>query len=363
MWIKKLKLNYFRNYEETSFNFENKKNLIIGKNGSGKTSILEAIYLLSISKSFRTNNDNNLINNNYHSLFVQGQLQTTIDEDLQIIFSIDKKKTIKINDTIIKKVSDLIGVVNTILFLENDIDLIQRSPDLRRKFLNIIFAQVDKDYLLNLIKYNNILQQRNSYLKNEQKDNIYLNTLDEKLIQYGSELIHKRNQYLIEYNQYFQKIVEYFKIELLKRIQIKYDTNFITIDEQTSKEQIQKEFYNKLIESKAQEERFKFTVIGPHRDDIIFLKDEKYKLAEYSSSGEKRLLVVFLKIAEAKFIKEYKNDLPILLMDDIILELDKKNISIINNYLNTIASQILMTTTEEREQEYNNLKDLNIIRI
>lgn len=346
MWIKDLKFNYFRNSDHREFQFQNKKNLIIGDNGSGKTSLLEAIYLLCLGKSFRSKRDINLINLKYKEALVQGTFIVHNDEH-SIQVRISDKKMIKIDEKSIRKISQLIGLIQIILFTERDIDLIEQGPEKRRRFMDLIFSQLNKDYLITLLKYNKTIEERNQYLKSDIKDNTLLDSYNQSLVNYGSKIVQWRCEYFSVFLTHVEKIMNRFQLSCFSDLHIKYhcDLGDNTVEENNI-EKISKRFHNQISQSKSREDRLRYTVKGPHRDDILFLKAKENRFIEYSSAGERRMLSILLKIAEANFLYELKKDWPILLLDDILLELDEKNSNLLMDYINSSEHQVFITTTE-----------------
>src|SRR5699024_9659603 len=185
MEISSLKLLNFRNYETLELKFSNKVNLIYGKNGMGKTNIIEAIYMLGLTKTFRSNNDDIVIKKGKNIAKMEGMIKNTIFHNYKIIIS-NAGKIIKIDNNKIAKVSDYITKVNIILFNPDDLKLIKDTPSIRRKMLNIEISGINSDYLVLLTTYNKVLKQRNAYLKALSKKNNYdlsfLNILTEQLV-------------------------------------------------------------------------------------------------------------------------------------------------------------------------------------
>ena len=363
MWLSNLKLHNFRNYLKNEFSFNNKKVIITGENASGKTSILEAIYLLCFGKSFRAKKDVNLINLNNSEAYLSGEFHTQTESDLNISINIGLKKNIKINNKSIDRFSRLIGSVNTILFSERDIDLIERSPDLRRRFIDIIFSQIDQSYLTHLIKYQKILEQRNYCLRNDENDENLIVSLNRNLIEHGAEIVYLRMKYLKDVFTLIYNVISQYNISCLKDLYIEYSTNVINSQEEDALdiEGTRSLFNQKLMDAHKKELDLRFTFIGPHRDDIIFCRNEGHGFLEYSSTGERRLLSVILKITESGFLFENTKDLPIILLDDILLELDKKNSELIMNYINSSENQFFIATTDENE--YNKITDIDLVKL
>ena len=185
MQIRNLKLLNFRNYESLNLDFYHGKNIIYGKNGMGKTNLVEAIYVLSLTKSFRGSSDKVLIKSNEDVLKIVGIINDNIDNTYQIVINKQGKK-VKINNNLCKKISEYISKINVILFNPDDLKFIKESPGVRRNYLNIDMSSFDNDYLIYLSNYNKVLKQRNSYLKtmyvNANSSSEYLDILTDKLI-------------------------------------------------------------------------------------------------------------------------------------------------------------------------------------
>ena len=196
MQITNLKLTNFRNYNLLNLNFSNRLNIFYGDNGSGKTNILESIYVLALTKSFRTINDKNIIKNAEVKTKVEGEILDKRKIKYSIEISSDGKK-VKINNNNILKLSDYISSINVVLFNPNDLDMIKTTPSFRRKCLNMDLSQLDNSYLKLLNTYNKILKQRNSYLKtmyiNSLAQEDYLNILTDNLIEIGEKNIYQIN--------------------------------------------------------------------------------------------------------------------------------------------------------------------------
>ncbi|MBU1077786.1 MAG: DNA replication and repair protein RecF [Spirochaetes bacterium] len=233
MWIQHLSLHYFRNLINNEFKFNNKKIIISGKNGTGKTSILEAIYLLSLGRSFRAKKDSNLIHYNSAAGNVAGNFVLQDKEKIDIHLHISNKKIFTINNKSIKRLSQLIGIVNTILFMDKDIDIIERAPELRRKFIDIIFSRVDRKYLSTLIKYYKTLEERNSFLRASIQDQTLLESLNSSLIRYGTEIICLRMNYLKQFLIILKGLIKSYDISIYGDITVKYHTDLFDIDQDT----------------------------------------------------------------------------------------------------------------------------------
>ena len=336
MQITDLKLLNFRNYSKLDLSFS-KNNIIFGRNGMGKTNLIEAIYVLALSKTFRSNNEKVLIKDNEELTKISGTILDDYKNNYQIIIN-KSGKNVKIDNNTYKKISDYISKIKIILFNPNDLQIIKDSPSIRRRLLNVSISQLDNNYLKILSNYNKLLKQRNSYLKtmyinaNTSKD--YLNILTDKLIEDGMKIYNYRKEYINNLNNLINNYYE--KITNIKNINIKYISDFNDLD----KDQIKK----KYSEYQEKDMLQGMTRFGIHHDDLIFELNKK-DLKEYGSEGQQKNAIIAYKLSEIEVFKEKINKLPILILDDLYSELDEEKI---NNILNLIDDDIqtFITTTE-----------------
>lgn len=358
MYIKDINIKNFRNYDNLSLNFEKGINIIYGNNGQGKTNLLESLYVLAITKSHRSSIDNNLIKNNKESFKIVGNIYVNkIKTNLEII--IDKNnKILKVDNNITKKISNYISKMNIIIFYPDDLEIIKGSPNDRRRFLNLELSQLYSDYYIFLNDYNKILKMRNDYLKkNKNFDINYFNVITNYLIEKSILLYILRNKFIIKINSNVEKI--FTNLSGINNFNIVYKNSikFNNYDKNYLKETLEEEF--KKIEKK--ELKYKITLIGPHRDDIeLYIDDKNIKL--YGSQGQQRMAILAIKLAEIEIFKNYTNSFPILLLDDVFSELDKKKK---NNLLKYISEdiQVLITTTDLTNISKKLLKKAKLIQI
>lgn len=349
MKIKKIKLINFRNLENVELSFINNVNIIIGGNGAGKTNILEAIYLNSLTKSFRANNDNELIKFNKDFLTIK----TTIKENSyneKVLYNIDKiSKKIYLNANKITKLSEYIGKYPVVISTPEDVLMIKTSPSNRRDVLNISICQFNKEYFKTLNEYNKLLKLRNDYLKriliNSNSDIKYFDILTNKLIEKATYIYIERNNYINLINKYLANIFEH--ICLNKSLNIKYSPN-VDIDEY-EKDIISKILHKKLKKDFNKEISLGMTITGPHRDDFNFFLDNK-DMKYYSSEGQKKMAVISYKLAEMNLFQEQDDKKPIILLDDLFSELDIKNKNRLVRYIPKDL-QVIITS--------NDLKGIN----
>lgn len=338
--LNKISLINFRNHQKEIIEFNKPISYLTGSNGIGKTAILEAIYFSITTKSFRTSNDRDLIFNNQEFSKLNLDLN---NNKIEIVIS-KKGKRIKVNGVEKRRISDYIGDFNAVLFVPEDINLIRGTPANRREFIDLEMFQLDKKYLSLLNKYQKVLKQRNSLLKNLKIDDDYtfLNILGEQLLEIGLEIIDKRKEFIDDLNQ------EINKFELLgnKKIVLVYKPN---VDEEQFRQTIRKKQKQDIL--------YETTLNGPHKDDFIILIDEKDSKA-FASSGEQRLIVLSLKLALLTVIEIKSNKKPILLLDDVLSDLDEEKRELFLSKLPN-NNQIIMTSVE-KIKENNQIEIINI---
>lgn len=335
MKIDDLKLLNFRSYSSLYLKFNDKLNIIYGMNGVGKTNIVEAIYALSLTKSFRTNNDSLMIMKDKNVTKIEANISNNKINNYQLILQNHDKK-VKINDIKIEKISDYISNIFMILFNPDDLRIIKDSPAFRRKLLNIELSQLDRNYVLYLNGYNKILKQRNIYLKemyiNGTLSKNYLNVMTEKLVDYGKKIFEIRKKFLDKIACSISN--NYLKIFGSGNLSIKYVSDF-----NESKEYLVKKYQSNLKKDLFLGK----TSMGIHRDDIDFILDDM-SLKECGSEGQQKNVLIAFKLSEIDIVKEIKGYYPILIFDDLSSELDKTKI---NNILGMFDDKVqtFITTT------------------
>ncbi|MBO5474960.1 MAG: DNA replication/repair protein RecF [Bacilli bacterium] len=354
MQILDLKLLNFRNYEKLELQFNPYKNIIIGKNGMGKTNIVEAIYVLALTKSFRGSKENVIIKYNTDLARIEGTIKDKYKDTYKVIIKNNEKK-VKINNTNIDRISDYISRINIVLFTSEDLKLIKDTPNTRRKLINIELSQFSNDYLKILTMYNKVLKQRNSYLKllyvngNASKD--YFDILTNQLIEIGMKVNKYRADFIDNISKYIE--VNYEKITKKSGLKLVYKSDFLN----KSKEELIKIYKREL----NRDITLGKTNIGVHRDDYEFYLNDK-NLKDYGSEGEQKNAVISLKLAEINIFKEEKNVNPILILDDLFSELDQQKI---NNILKFISEDIqtFVTTTDLKKVSKKLMENSKVFKV
>ena len=350
MRIKRLKVENFRNLENLDIEFSEGVNIIYGNNAQGKTNIIESIYIFSFGKSFRANKDIELLKFD-KEYFLSNIKIMKKDRELEMDFGFDKisnKKMIKVNGVIQKKISDIIGKLNVVVFKPEDIKIVTDAPSVRRKYIDYLISSISKGYLENITKYKKVLEERNNLLKEikiklkgnrvlEKDDEDFLDVYDKLLSKLNCEIYNERKRVIEKLNDYIYgihlKLTEnYINNE---KLHIKYVSNV--------EEDIQK-MYNDLIKSRLNDINKGYTSFGIHRDDYI-ISINSLEVSIYGSQGQKKSSIISLKLSELKVIEEVIGEKPVLLLDDYMSELDEKRRL---KFLDIIEDiQIIITTTHK----------------
>ncbi len=309
MYLKKIKIRNFRNYDLLEMVFEKGINYLCGLNGVGKTNLIEAIYYISNLESFRTNEDKNLLKDGKGEFFIDGVVN---DRDYSLLINKDSK-LLSIDGIVYKKYREYLGNVNVIEFIPEEVYLLKDFPKDRRKFLDKEISKIDKKYLNDILIYNKLLKQRNELLKSSDayKDAL-LSVIDEKISELQVSIIEKRKEFLDS----VEKTINNFKTSLnnVYKFEIKYECCF----EKITKEEILKKYQSSLTKDKEK----MITSYGIHKDDFKIYINEN-DASSFGSQGEQRFIVLLVKLALINLIKQKKNDCPILVLDDVFSELDE----------------------------------------
>jgi DNA replication and repair protein RecF len=351
MFLKKLSLINYKNFSAVDFEFDSKINCFVGQNGIGKTNILDAIYHLAFGKSYFNPIAIQNIKHDEDFFVIEGNFEKEAHEE-KIVCSIKKglKKIIKKNGKAYDKLSDHIGFLPLVIISPSDRDLITEGSDTRRKFIDGVISQSDKEYLQALIKYNKVLTQRNSLLKyfalNQTFDKITLSVYNEQLAAYGSVLFNKRIAFL-------DTFIPIFK-EQYKAISGGNEEVSLVYDSQLLNDGFLSLFDKNLDKDRA----LQYTSVGTHKDDLNFDLGE-HPIKKFGSQGQQKSFLVALKLAQFNFIKKQSNTTPILLLDDIFDKLDENRVSHLISLVNDDNFGQLFISDTHADRTENVVQNIN----
>ncbi len=337
MQLEDLYLSTFRCYHETRFPFAEGVNIIIGPNGAGKTTILEAIHLLSLTRSFRTHDDRHLVERGNTSYIIRGQIRDRENKSiLQNTFMIGGGKQISVDGTILRSKKEMLGRFPVVIMVPEDLELARGPDSLRRAFIDRVLAVTDKQYLNELLKYRRLLKQRNAALRQVTGSDYSAATIwDAAFADCASAIWRIRADFFGEYCAIFSSAWSQQCPEISASI-----------------EYLPVEYENAAAVREAMERSFEVdlhtrrTHIGPHRDRIRFTLDGK-RLRYYGSLGEQKLFIITLKIAEARYLETALGTAPVLLLDDLLATLDAERSRRVIEELADAYQTIISTTVTD----------------
>lgn len=326
MVLREIDYQGFRNLVDSRLEFAEEFNFIIGENGAGKTNLLEAIFYVGLASSFRVREERNLINVDKQYLRINAR---TNGKNASVYLDSDKKKlTLQGND--VQRLSDFVGWIGITVLSIEDIWIVRGSPSKRRSFLDWTMTKMSPSYLADLMEYRKILRQRNKVLQSADEigDLGLLDIFDEQLMQYGNRIYEEREKNIPALKRYVASMSAHFGLD---NVDIDYASSCsgMRIDQDI------------LTEVRQKELMFGQTIVGPHRDDLIFLMHDR-PLKYFASEGEERAVAISLKLAEAEMLSTKAGDRPILLLDEVAAELDNKRREIL---LSLLKGQVFYAST------------------
>ena len=340
MYISTLKLEHFRNYDGLELSFSRGTNLFYGDNAQGKTNILEAIYVCGTTRSHRTSRDRELIRFDADEAHLRMEMmKKDIDYRIDMHLKKARAKGIAINGIAIRKAQELIGLGHFVFFSPEDLGIIKNGPSERRRFLDMELCQLDQIYVSSLADYNKVLLQRNKLLKDltfRPQDIDTLDIWDEQLVRYGSSLIRSREKFVEKLSEIILPIHEKLSGGR-EKICVGYEKNVSA-----------EEFAQTLAAARDKDLYLKSTETGPHRDDLSFTVNG-IDIRHFGSQGQQRSAALSLKLAEIELVKEATGDIPVLLLDDVLSELDTNRQHYLLDSIGEIQTFITCTGLEEYE--------------
>lgn len=344
MYLKKLSLFNFKNFEEASFELEHKINCFVGKNGIGKTNVLDAIYHLAFGKSYFNSIAAQSIQHDKDFFVIDGVFEKQ-DRTEQIVCSLKKgqKKILKRNGKIYEKFSDHLGLIPLVIISPTDADLIREGSEIRRKFIDTVISQLDNTYLNELIQYQKVVVQRNALLKyfalNRVFETTTLEIYNEQLASFGKNIHHKRTRFLEEFIPIFDSF--YKKISNSEeKVSLEYESQLHRQD-----------LLSLLNENIAKDRTLQYTSVGIHKDDLLFTING-FPIKKFGSQGQQKSFLIALKLAQFDFVKKQSGEKPILLLDDIFDKLDENRVSqIVSMVNNDDFGQLFISDTHSDRTE------------
>ncbi|AOW08040.1 DNA replication/repair protein RecF [Flavobacterium gilvum] len=344
MHLKKISLFNYKNFSEANFEFDSKINCFVGKNGIGKTNVLDAIYHLSYGKSYFNPLAVQNIKHGEEFFVIDAEFEKN-DRTEQIVCSLKKgqKKILKRNGKAYDKFSDHIGFIPLVIISPADTDLIVEGSETRRKFMDSVISQLDSQYLQQLIQYQKIMSQRNALLKyfalNHTYDNDTLSIYNEQLTEFGQYIFEKRKAFVAEFIPIFN--FHHHNITgSQESVQLIYESHLF-----------ENELLTLLRESINKDRILQYTSMGIHKDDLSFEIDN-YPIKKFGSQGQQKSFLIALKLAQFEFLKKQSGVKPILLFDDIFDKLDENRVSkIIEMVNNDTFGQLFISDTHPERTE------------
>lgn len=357
MLIRDIKIINFRNYGVQSIILNSGINLFYGENGSGKTNIIEAIYWMAMTKSFRTNDDYILIKDG------QNRMQIVVNASFEGInkeYSIEydyflRKKIIKINNNKLIRISNIVGEFPIVLFAPENIMIIKGDPSFRRNFIDELISKISNDYYQILLRYLKEIAHRNYLLRQIKENRVQKNVLDiwnKQITEDGTKILVFRNTVIEKLNHILNENL----FQIKNRILLKYNSKIFDVLEPDMIKKKYEWFFKNNIDNEIARA---ITLIGPHRDDIeIFYNNKLSK--QYASEGQQRITAILIKLAEGFIIKHEKDTYPIILLDDFSSELDNPNKNFIINTFDLFEQILITTTYKENFKNFKVLKEFEI---
>ena len=352
MWLEKIGLLNYKNYEEIAIDFSEHINCFLGENGSGKTNLLDAIYYLAFTKSAFSSVESQNMRHESSFFLVKGTFCKQAEQhDIQFSLRRGQKKDARNSRTVYEKLSEHIGLFPAVLISPDDTDLIRERSEYRRRFFDSILAQINQDYLDQLIRYNHVLRQRNSLLKQFAERRTYegdlLDSYSDQLLVLGHRIHQARQAFVAQFVPLFEKHYHYLSNDK-ETVSIQYESHFAS-------ENFRDNFYQAYQRDLALQR----TTQGIHRDDFVF-EIAQYPVKKYGSQGQQKSFVIALKLAQFEIIYQESGVKPLLLLDDIFDKLDDHRIAQLTKLVVAQTFGQLFVTDARPERTYQLFEDVAV---
>lgn len=360
MYIKSIKGKNYRNYDDIDITLSKNLNIFLGENAQGKTNLAEALYFIGTLKSHRTSRNKELIKWNENDTYIKASIYGKFSEDIiEVFISLKEKNYVKINGVKATKATDVLGRLNIVMFSPEDLKLVKEGPSIRRKFIDFELCQIRPKYHYLINRYNKILSQRNNILRSLQFSKDLESTFEiftDQLIEVAAEVIIMRNDFLDRINKISYEI--HSKITNgLEELEISY---ICDVKNFSSKENIKNELINKFKSKKMLEIKKGYSLVGPHKDDIL-IKVNSVDTRIFGSQGQQRSAALSLKLSEIEIINSIKGEYPILILDDVLSELDENRQKYLINNLKHL--QTILTCTSGSDIDLFESENKNIFHV
>ncbi|MFP4597954.1 MAG: DNA replication/repair protein RecF [Persicimonas sp.] len=348
MLLEALRLQNFRNLEAVDLEPHPRFNILAGDNGQGKTNLLEAVYLLSAVKSFRPQVNADLVQFGRDQAVLEARVDRGGSERIVRLEITARGKKIFLNDSPVRQLSDFFGTVNVVMFGPEDIAILKGSPSKRRQFIDRAIFNARPAFATEAQHYEDVLGQRNALLKADEADASLLSVYDEQLIQYGAQIIDRRLKFLRHFrpimNETFREIFD-DSFEAGIDYDMKWADADIDAEELDGTTEIERVLARGLENTRRDERMRGYTLIGPHRDDLVTTLNGR-DVKTFASQGQHRAFVLAMKIAEITHLEDRYHFAPILLLDDVSSELDRERNRFLFEFLRSrMEGQVFITTT------------------
>lgn len=346
MHIAQLRLKDFRNYETVECEFSTGINFIQGHNGQGKTSVLEAIYFLCLSRSFKTQDDTTAIRFETPFFDIEGRFQTrSLAMNVRTVCHRTEGKSVLLDKKRLDRLSELIGKLPVVVSSPEDVQIVSGSPGNRRRWMDIALSQLNGVYLKDLQQYRQALRQRNALLNASSIRTDNLDVWDRELAQTGSKIIRRRIDFIESFAGSAEKVYRQIAADK-ESVDLEYKSSIADGKALTgSAEDIQKVFLEQLHLGREREIQRKLSLYGPHKDELVLLLNKK-NIRDYGSQGQLKTMAIALKFAEFLYMADRLEQKPLLLLDDVFSELDWDRRQHLMHYLDN-AGQVFLTSADE----------------